>query len=64
MDQQTAWFQLRTIAHGTFMACQQFSFWRRLKTLSENFVGHFVEKSDISQNASTKRADKVGDEDT
>jgi YHS domain-containing protein len=45
-------------------ATQQFSLWRRLNTLSENFVGHFVEKSNNSQNASTKSADNVGDEDT
>jgi uncharacterized protein YbdZ (MbtH family) len=46
------------------LGAKQFSLWRRLKTLSENFVGYFVEKSNISQNASTKCADKVGDEDT
>ena len=28
-----------------------------------NFVGHFVEKSNISQNGSTKCPDKVTDED-
>jgi len=43
---------------------QQFSLWRRLETLSANFVGHFVEKSNMSQNSSTKCLDKVGDEDT
>jgi len=42
---------------------QQLSLWRRLETLLENFFGHFVEKPNMSQNASTKCADKVGDED-
>ena len=36
----------------------------RLETLSANFVGHFVEKSNRSQNSSTKCPDKVGDENT
>jgi hypothetical protein len=35
-----------------------------LETLSANFVGHFVEKSDMAQNSSTKCPDKVGGEDT
>ena len=35
---------------------------RRLETLSANLVGHFVEKSTMSQNSSTKCFDKVGDE--
>src|SRR5436309_15635390 len=43
---------------------QQFSLWRHLETLPANFVGHFVEKSNIFQNSSTKGLDKVGDEDT
>src|SRR5436309_1722500 len=43
---------------------QQFSLWRHLETLPANFVGHFVEKSNVLQNSSTKGLDKVGDEDT
>src|SRR2546427_3519170 len=43
---------------------QQFSLWRHLETLPANFVGHFVEKSNIFQSSSTKGLDKVGDEDT
>ena len=43
---------------------QQFSLWRCLETLSANFVGYFVEKSNMSQNSSTKCPDKVGDKDT
>src|SRR5437016_11512938 len=43
---------------------QQFSLWRHPETLWANFVGHFVEKSNIFQNSSTKALDKVGDEDT
>jgi hypothetical protein len=43
---------------------QQFSLWWPLETLSANFVGHFVEKSNMSQNSSTKCPDKVGDEDS
>src|SRR5438552_2004803 len=39
---------------------QQFSLWPRLETLS----AHFVEKSNLSQNRSTKCLDKVADEDT
>ncbi len=33
------------------------------ETLSPNFVGHFIEKSNPSQNSSTKCFDKVDDED-
>ena len=34
-----------------------------METLSANFVGHFVEKSNMFQNSSTKCPDKVGDKD-
>ncbi len=40
-------------------AAQQFSLWRRLETLSANLVGHFVEKSNLAQNSSTKWATKT-----
>jgi hypothetical protein len=43
---------------------QQCPLWRRLETSSEHFVSDFVEKSNMSQDVSTKCADKVGDEDT
>ena len=52
------------VRHGYWFYVTAILIMATLETLSANFVGHFVEKSNLSQNSSTKCLDKVGDEDT